>query len=104
VKQISQTLDFQVRVFNRDYIEKNVFPSEDKSIPLILVLGQESAEKKKRIVVLEEKLTIKRNNQSDAREASKESDEKLNAHCKQQAIAIKKEIRKSQSRKYEDYE
>ena len=38
-----------VRVFNRDFIEENVFPVEGGDMPPILVLGSESVEKQRMV-------------------------------------------------------
>ena len=38
-----------VRVFNRDFIEENVFPVEGGDMPPILVLGAESVEKQRMV-------------------------------------------------------
>ncbi|MXW34043.1 MAG: AAA family ATPase [Rhodothermaceae bacterium] len=42
--------NLSIRVFNRDFISENVFPAtQEKGMPLILVLGEESAEKQKEL-------------------------------------------------------
>ncbi|MCY4000808.1 MAG: AAA family ATPase [Bacteroidetes bacterium] len=93
----------QVRVFNRDFVEENVFPVKGQNIPLILVLGQESAEKKKQIGTLERELLSKRESLSRLKEETRNANKHLDDYCIHQAKEIKEQMRAGKSRIYDEY-
>ena len=93
----------EVRVFNRDFIDDSVFQVTGGSIPLILVLGQQSVANQQRIDVLRESLA-----QADARVV--EVTGKLNGakhaldqYKTDQAKRIKELLRSTEGSSYDNY-
>lgn len=97
------TINLPVRVFNRDFVDENVFPVVGGSIPLILVLGEESVEKKKRVEKLQEDLGCKEDDFESARKEERQAEKEIARYCKKEAARIKNIMRDGSSRGFDNY-
>jgi len=78
-----------VRVFNRDFVDRNVFEVPGHTLPPVFYLGENSSEKQKRITELREE-TDKLHIQISAFEKQKfEATAELNSFCTNQARGIR---------------
>ena len=95
--------DVRVRVFNREFVEENVFRSDRGQLPPIYVLGEESAEKQKRVEVLNAQLENKRRDLRAIVAAGEAAKQNLDRQASSQALHIKEMLRTSGSSKVNTY-
>ena len=93
-----------VRVFNRDFVNENVFPTDGRQVPLILILGKDNIEKQKQLEDLKAKLTdidaplqTEQNKRSTAAVS-------LDDHCIARGGIIKELLRSSGNSPYNNYD
>ena len=103
----------QIRVFNKSYVEENVFLGSDQEgkIPPIIYLGKESVEKAKKIEELRKQineLEMKRDGEdgkSGLKKVKEKLEQELENYCKTQAKTIKHVLTSSGSdNKYNGYD
>ncbi|VVE88151.1 ATP-binding protein [Pandoraea bronchicola] len=78
-----------IRVFNRDFVDRNVFETPGHELPPVFYLGEDSSEKQQRILALQaqsDELSIDQKKVS-ARKAA--ATDELNAFCTAQARSIR---------------
>ena len=92
-----------IRVFNRDFVEENVFPVGGSDMPPILVLGAESVEKQRRVEHLKRDRAAIVDTLATARSAERVADEKLNRFCIDRAKLIKGALRAGRQNRYNNY-
>lgn len=94
----------QVRVFNRDAVDRNIFEVPYRQLPPVYFLGEDSVEKEKRIVVLKNRLQrVEVLKQSwDAKKADADSD--FERYCTDQARQIKNLLTVSGGGPYNNYD
>ena len=93
----------QARVFNRDFIEENVFPVGGGDMPPILVLGAESVEKQRMVERLKRDRATIVDTLASARSAEEASHDKTNRFCIGRAKLIKSALRTSGKNPYNNY-
>ena len=93
-----------VRVFNRDFVEQNVFRSDKGDVPPIFVLGQESVEKQKQIEELKEKRIRTQAVLDKAKSDLAKSEQNFNAYRREQAGRIKEMLRSHGDNLYNNYD
>ena len=96
--------DIQIRVFNRDFIQENVFPVEDRDMPPILVLGAENIEKQKDIERLTEQRAKAQAQLESARDNEERADKEFDNFCRDRAKVIKDTLRASGQSPYNNYD
>ena len=96
-------LNLQVRVFNRDFIQENVFPVGGRDMPPILVLGAENVEKQKEVERLKEDSATARSDLESARSANQTALRDCNQFCVDRARVIKDTLRSSGQNPYNNY-
>ena len=93
-----------VRVFNRDFVNENVFPTGGGQVPPILILGKENIEKQKQFEDLEAKLTdvdgLLQTEQTERRNAAVSLDQ----HCVARGGVIRELLRSSGNNPYNNYD
>ena len=92
-----------VRVFNRDFIEENVFPVGGGDMPPILVLGAESVEKQRMVEDLKQDRATIVATLASARSAERAGREGIDRFCIGRAKQIKSEHRTSGQNPYNNY-
>ena len=92
-----------VRVFNRDFIEKNVFPVGGGDMPPILVLGAESVEKQRMVERLKQDRATIVDTLASARSAEEAAHAKTDRFCIARAKLIKSALRTSGQNPYNNY-
>ena len=95
--------NYQIRVFNRDFITDNVFPVDGGDMLPILVLGAESVEKQKEIVQLRKRRATAQSNLESALSEKKKTSKDLDQFCIDRAKVIKDTLRASGQNPYNDY-
>ena len=95
--------DLQVRVFNRDFVNTNVFPVEGRNMPPILVLGAENVEKQKEIERLKARGATARSSLESAQSARQGALGDLDRFCIDRARAIKENLRSGGENPYNNY-
>ena len=78
-----------IRVFNRDYVDENIFPIGGGEVPPIFVLGADSAKKQKNVENLRTQRTTITSKVGRARARDSQSKKRLDNFCKDQAKVIK---------------
>ena len=81
-----------IRVFNRDFVDKNVFPFGGGDLPFIIVLGKESTAKKRKVQELKEAMATREDELTRAKRTERVASKGLDNYCKEQAKIIKKEL------------
>ena len=93
-----------VRVFNRDFVNENVFPTGGGEVPPILILGKENIEKQKQLEDLKAKLTdvvgLLQTEQDERRTAAVSLDQ----HCVTYGGVIRELLRSSGNNRYNNYD
>ena len=85
--------DVHIRVFNRDFVDENVFPLAASDLPPIFVLGEENVEKQKAVEGLnQQRLNIAKKLET-AKGRYNRSEAALSKYCADQAKAIKDKLR-----------
>jgi wobble nucleotide-excising tRNase len=92
-----------VRVFNRDFVNENVFPVSGGEVPPIFVVGKESVEKQKEVDRLKLERTAKEITLQQARSAHQQAEREFNQHCVDRARVIKDTLRVPGPGSYNDY-
>lgn len=82
-----------VRVFNRDFVNENVFPVGGGAVPPIFVVGQESVEKQKEVDRLKAEGTAKEAALQQARSVHQQAEREFDRHCVERARVIKETLR-----------
>ena len=95
--------NLQVRVFNLDFINENVFPVGGGDMPPILVLGAENVEKQKEVECLKEQCAKAQSNLESARSAEQADLGNLDQFCIDRAKVIKDTLRSSGPNSYNNY-
>lgn len=93
----------QIRVFNRDFIQDNVFPVGGDDMPPILVLGEESVEKQRKVESLKERRASTQSQLEVARSAEQTASNVLDQFCIECAKSIKDRLRTSGQNPYNYY-
>ena len=93
----------QIRVFNRAFIEENVFPIERDEIPPIFVLGAKSVEKQRKIEDKRSELARLQSNLEHLHENRNSAVTEFDSFCKAQAKDIKFALRSSGANPYSNY-
>ena len=88
-------LSLSVRVFNRDFIQKSVFPVGGSDMRPILVLGTENVEKQKEVELLKKHGATARSNRESARSAKQTALGDFDRFCIDRARVIKDTLRSS---------
>ncbi len=96
--------NLQVRVFNSDFINENVFPVGGGDMPPILVLGAENVEKQKEVEHLKEQYARAQSNLESARSAKQAKRDNLDRFCIDRAKVIKDTLRSSGQNPYNNYD
>ena len=78
-----------VRVFNREFVSDNVFPIGGGDVPPILILGEESIEKQRKLEVLKSKLADVESSIQTAQNEKRKADNSLDSHCIVNGTTIK---------------
>lgn len=94
---------YQVRVFNRDFVEENVFPLGRGEMPPILVLGAENVEKQKQVERLGRRRAVARADLDTALVKKYAADKELDRFCIDRAGVIKETLRSSGQNPYNNY-
>ena len=91
-----------VRVFNRDFISENVFPSGRSTNP-ILILGQESVQNQKRLDFYKSMLPHVNALLQKARADEANAESTLDGHCITRGTVIRERLRGPGSSRYSNY-
>ena len=95
--------NLQIRVFNRDFVNTNVFPVEGRNMPPILVLGAENVEKQKEVERLKSRTATARSSLESAQSTRRAAVGDLDRFCIDRARAIKDTLRSSGENPYNNY-
>ena len=95
--------DLNVRVFNRHFVEENVFPVEGGDLPPILVLGADNVEKQRVVQQLKLNRDSVLAKLDSTRSADKAARKALDQFCISRARSIKNELRTSGQNTYNNY-
>ena len=95
---------FHIRVFNRDFIQENVFPLEEGDMPPILVLGVESVEKQKEVKNLKDQLIQAEEDLRVAKNKEQDAKNNLDIFCRDRAKVIKDILRVNEQSRYNNYD
>lgn len=95
--------DLQIRVFNRDFVNTNVFPVKGSNMQPILVLGEENIEKQKKIKHLKACCSVAQAKLKSAQFAKQKAIGDLDHFCIDRAKAIKNKLRSSGQNPYNNY-
>ena len=93
----------QIRVFNRDFIDDNVFPVGGGDMPPILVLGADSVEKQRRIERLKQNRATVAAALASVQSAEQAAHDNTDRFCIDRAKLIKSALRTSGQNPYNNY-
>jgi len=93
-----------VRVFNRDFVEKTVFPAGGDVAPIYFVLGKQNVEKQRQVEQLKASLEKAQAGLDSAREKKRHADSEFDKFCKRRALAIKEILRSPGTNPYNNYD
>ena len=93
----------QVRVFNRDFIQDNVFPVGRGEMSPILVLGAENVEKQRQVELLRERCTKARSDLDATRVKQDMAAKDLDQFCIDRARIVRETLRSSGANPYNNY-
>ena len=79
----------EVRVFNRDFVDRNIFEQPNQELPPVYYFGEESAEKQKRISELKSRHFDEAAKLAAAEKKQKAAETELNGYCTAQARSIR---------------
>ena len=96
--------DVDALVFNRDFVDNNVFQSRQSGMPPIVVIGQEDAEKQRRLDVLLERLPGMKENERTAATAVQRAQKSLTVFRTDQARRIRRDLLAPDADFYSKYE
>ena len=94
---------FQVRVFNRDFVQENVFPVDGGDLPPIFILGAKSVEKQKKIDRLRGNLATAESKLNSAQSTQHNTNRDFDKFCIDRARVIKDVLRSSNNSPYNNY-
>ena len=94
----------RVRVFNRDFINENVFPVGSGELPPILVLGAENVERQQEVERLNEQRAPAQSKLEFARDTKESTRRDLNQLCIDRAKVVKDTLRSSGQNPYNNYD
>lgn len=94
----------QVRVFNRDFIDENVFRADKSELPPIFVLGRKSVELQQQVERLRKECCNKEAEREKARQDKESAEREFERHCTERARAIKETLRSSGTNRYNNYD
>lgn len=97
------TATVPVRVFNRDFIAENVFPSKGGDLAPILVLGEKSVEKQKDVERLRGEHTTAQSKLDSARAIQQKAERDFDQFCINRASVIRDTLRSSGQNPYNNY-
>lgn len=78
-----------IRVFNRDFVDRNIFEQPNQELPPVYYLGEESAEKQKRISELKSRHFDEAAKLAATGKKQKAAEAELNGYCTTQARSIR---------------
>lgn len=93
-----------IRVFNREFVQDNVFPSDGGDLPPIFVLGKESVEKQKEVDRLKTERTTAESNLASTRSKKQRHDGSFGKFGIDRAKAIKDTLRSGGTNPYNNYD
>ena len=96
-------INTQIRVFNRDYVHKNVFPVSGDDMAPIVVLGEDNVEKQKVVQRLKGLRTKAEDRLHQAKLENDNATRVLDQHCVDRGKAIKDTLRSSGKSTYNNY-
>jgi len=99
-----QTREVPIRVFNRDFVNENVFPVGGGDLPPIFVLGAESVEKQKELERLKGERATAQSRLESARSTKQRAEKDFSQFCIDQAKLIKETLRSSGQNPYNNYD
>lgn len=103
-RDFSERSNFPIRVFNRDFVSENVFHNNQmKGMPHILVLGQESIQKQKRLEKLYEERMDMESDKSGVQDRLTQTLEGQDRHSSGRARKIKDTLLQYDSNRYRNY-
>lgn len=94
----------QVRVFNRDSVDRNVFEVPNQQLPPVYFIGEDSVEKEKRIVVLKNRLQRVEALAATWESKKRSADSDFEGYCTDQARQIKNLLTVSGGGPYNNYD
>ena len=92
-----------IRVFNKDFVIENVFPTGGGDVPPILILGEESVEKHRKLESLKEELSGIEQLLVAARGDKNSLENQLDRHCVDRGGVIRELLRGSGINSYNNY-
>ena len=98
-----EQMNTPVRVFNRDFVMDNVFPTGGGHMPPILVLGRDSVQKQQEIERLKENRAAAEITLQETQSAKAFAIRTLDQHCIERARTIKEALRSSAPSRYNNY-
>lgn len=93
-----------VRVFNRDFVNENVFPVGGGDVPPIFVVGKESVEKQKELDRLRGDKSRREADLATIRATGQQAERHLEKHCTDQAKIIKDTLRVPGTGAYNEFD
>ena len=93
----------QIRVFNREFVGKNVFPVGGGDMPPIFVLGAENVERQRKVEYLKKDRAAAQAKLESARTAEQPADYDVDRFCIRNARSIKDTLRTSGHSPYNNY-
>ncbi|TQE99239.1 MAG: AAA family ATPase [Spiribacter salinus] len=93
-----------VRVFNRAFVSKSVFPVGGGDVPPIFVLGKESAENQAKVETLKQQKIAVKENLDTAKAEKSGAENSLNKHCTDSATIVREALRSSGNNPYNNYD
>ena len=101
--------DFQnalvpIRVFNRRFVDENVFRVDGRDMTPIFVIGAESIEKQQTLEGIKTQLTTSKTAQAEHEAASKKADAELERFCSDRARMVKDALRLPGASRYNNYD
>lgn len=93
-----------MRVFNRDAVDRNIFEEPNQQLPPVYFLGEDSVEKKKRIVHLKEQAAAFGTEQLQGESTKSAAAAALEGYCTDQARSIKNLLTLAGGGPYNNYD
>ena len=98
-----QDCNCHIRVFNRDFIDENVFSTEGRDIPRILFLGKDRIEKQQKLESLKKCYEKTQSRETAARAAKQFADKNFDQFSVDRAKLIKETLRSDVNHRYNNY-
>ncbi len=96
--------EIPIRVFNRDFIQENLFRVDGGQLPPIFVLGAADIEKQREVECLKGERDSARRRHESLRLEKKQADTELDQFCINRARTIKETLRSSGENPYNNYD